>query len=150
MKKIYFAAPLFTMAEKEFNLRLSKQIALKMNGKISFIMPQEFSVPKDELFFESLFHKCIHAIEEADIILAILDGPDSDSGTCVEIGYAHAKNKPVIGIRTDIRISEDRGLNLMVSQLCTQLFFCLDRDMEYLSDQVVNHLNPLIVKTETA
>jgi nucleoside 2-deoxyribosyltransferase len=143
MKKIYFAAPLFTMAEKEFNRRLSTAIAAKMKGKISFILPQEFSVPKDDQFFQSLFQKCIHAIEESDIILAILDGPDSDSGTCVEIGYAYAKNKPVIGIRTDIRISEDRGLNLMVSQLCTQLIFGLDRNMEYLSDQVVNHINQL-------
>jgi nucleoside 2-deoxyribosyltransferase len=37
------------------------------------------------------------------------------------VGYARAKGKPVIGLRTDLRALEDRGLNLMVSQICSTL-----------------------------
>lgn len=32
-----------------------------------------------------------------------MDGPDPDSGTCFECGYAYAKGKPVICYRTDFR-----------------------------------------------
>jgi len=30
-------------------------------------------------------------LDEASIVVAILDGPDVDSGTAIEIGYAFAK-----------------------------------------------------------
>lgn len=46
-------------------------------------------------------------IASADAILAVLDGPDVDSGTAAEIGYAAALNKAVIGLRSDTRISAD-------------------------------------------
>ena len=61
------------------------------------------------------------ALDAADALVAILDGPDADSGTCIEMGYAKAQGKPVIGIRTDFRESQDRGLNLMVAGVCTRL-----------------------------
>ena len=46
-------------------------------------------------------------IDAAAAVLAILDGPDVDSGTAAEIGYAAALGKPVIGLRTDIRMTGD-------------------------------------------
>ena len=55
----------------------------------------------------------IEAIDRCDAVVAILDGPDSDSGTCVEIGYARALGKPIIGIRTDFRDGEVHGINVM-------------------------------------
>jgi nucleoside 2-deoxyribosyltransferase len=36
-------------------------------------------------------------------------------------GYAIAKGKPVIGVRTDYRESQERGMNLMLSQGCTEI-----------------------------
>jgi hypothetical protein len=39
----------------------------------------------------------------ADAVLAILDGPDIDSGTAAEIGFASAAGTPVVGYRTDVR-----------------------------------------------
>jgi nucleoside 2-deoxyribosyltransferase len=44
-------------------------------------------------------------IEVADMVVAILDGVDVDSGTASEIGYAHALGKLIVGLRTDIRRS---------------------------------------------
>ncbi|NHI92666.1 MAG: 2-deoxyribonucleoside glycosidase [Candidatus Lokiarchaeota archaeon] len=46
-----------------------------------------------------------NAINESEIILAILDGTDVDSGTASEIGYAFAKNKRIIGYRNDFRMA---------------------------------------------
>jgi nucleoside 2-deoxyribosyltransferase len=37
----------------------------------------------------------------------VLDGVDVDSGTAAEIGYAFAKGKPIVGYRSDMRLSAD-------------------------------------------
>jgi nucleoside 2-deoxyribosyltransferase len=42
-------------------------------------------------------------IDRCDGVLAVLDGTDVDSGTAAEIGYARARGKPVVGLRTDLR-----------------------------------------------
>ena len=55
-------------------------------------------------------------IQQANPFAAILDGADADSGTCWECGYAYARGKPVIAVRTDLRAGEDMGLNLMLSR----------------------------------
>ena len=50
-------------------------------------------------------------------VLACLDGQDVDSGTAAEIGYAHARGKLVVGLRTDTRLCADNEggwVNLMV------------------------------------
>ncbi|MGI0013131.1 MAG: nucleoside 2-deoxyribosyltransferase [Nitrososphaera sp.] len=46
-------------------------------------------------------------IEQSDIVIAILDGPDVDSGVASEIGYAYAMGKKIIGYRSDFRLSGD-------------------------------------------
>lgn len=46
-------------------------------------------------------------IDNADVVLAVLDGSDVDSGTAAEIGYAAARGKRVIGLRLDVRLTGD-------------------------------------------
>jgi nucleoside 2-deoxyribosyltransferase len=55
-------------------------------------------------------------LEEADAVLAVLDGPDVDSGTAAEIGWAAAHSCPVIGLRTDFRLADHEAaiVNLQV------------------------------------
>lgn len=57
------------------------------------------------------------AIEESDLIIAILDGTDVDSGTAGEIGYASALGKTVIGYRGDFRLSADNEGSLVNLQI---------------------------------
>ncbi|MBV8593978.1 MAG: nucleoside 2-deoxyribosyltransferase [Caulobacteraceae bacterium] len=47
------------------------------------------------------------AIRAADQVLAVLDGPDVDSGVAAEIGYAAALGKRIIGYRGDFRPAGD-------------------------------------------
>jgi len=47
------------------------------------------------------------AIDECDAMTAVLDGPDVDSGTASEIGYAAARGKTIIGYRSDFRPAGD-------------------------------------------
>ena len=56
-------------------------------------------------------------IAEASAILAIVDGPDVDSGTAAEVGYACALHRPIVGLRTDLRSAGDNAateINLQV------------------------------------
>jgi nucleoside 2-deoxyribosyltransferase len=47
------------------------------------------------------------AIDSCDLIFAVLDGQDVDSGTAAEIGYAFARRKPIVGYRGDFRLAAD-------------------------------------------
>lgn len=63
------------------------------------------------------------AIDRCDLVFAVLDGVDVDSGTAAEIGYAFAKGKPVLGYRGDFRLSADNegsAVNLQVEYFIRQ------------------------------
>lgn len=48
------------------------------------------------------------AIDQADGLVAVLDGTDVDSGTAAEIGYAFARGRRILGYRGDWRSAGDR------------------------------------------
>lgn len=57
------------------------------------------------------------AIDACDLVLAVLDGADVDSGTAAEIGYAFARGKRIVGYRGDFRLAADNAgstVNLQV------------------------------------
>jgi nucleoside 2-deoxyribosyltransferase len=121
--KIYFAAPLFTQAERIWNQTLANTIA-EQDPKIEIFLPQTESGKayiNGCLDFAKVQQICLNGIDACDVLVAILDGPDSDSGTCFECGYAFSKGKKLIGIRTDLRAGEDQGLNAMLNQSCTEV-----------------------------
>jgi nucleoside 2-deoxyribosyltransferase len=130
---IYLAGPLFSLAERRFNEEFAKALERSI-FPCMVILPQDHAAKLGEAagFPERMYSYALDAINHSDAVVAILDGADADSGTCIEIGYAKAKGKRIIGIRTDFRTGEDRGLNLMVSNLCSQLIirsstsFCLE------------------------
>lgn len=112
---IYLAGPLFTAAERTFNIELARHIKDAF-GEDVFLPQSECagcSTP------DEIFTACREGIDRSRVVVAILDGTDADSGTCFEAGYAYALNIPVIGLRTDFRhCCDDGGLNLMLSQSC--------------------------------
>lgn len=63
-------------------------------------------------------------IDRADILVAVLDGVDVDSGTASEIGYAYAKGKSIYGYRGDFRLASDNvgcSVNLQVEHFCSSI-----------------------------
>lgn len=120
---IYFAGPLFTIAERRFNQELAREIAAAL-PRCEVILPQTRTaklIVKGKPDFDAIVRDCIDQIDRADIIVAILDGSDADSGTSWECGYAFAQKKPTIGVRTDLRGSEDDGLNAMLQRTCHEV-----------------------------
>jgi len=114
---IYFAAPLFTQGEIDFNQRLATR--LREQG-YKIYLPQEACTGISDPY--ELYATCIKGLDGAGMVLIILDGTDADSGSCFEMGYAFAKGLPIVGLRTDFRGSgEHKGLNLMLTHSCTHL-----------------------------
>jgi nucleoside 2-deoxyribosyltransferase len=50
-----------------------------------------------------IFAMDVGAIDWADGLVAIMDGPDPDAGTSWEVGYAYGSRKPIVLVRTDFR-----------------------------------------------
>jgi nucleoside 2-deoxyribosyltransferase len=71
----------------------------------------------------------VELIRRAAAVLAVLDGTDVDSGTAAEIGYAAALGTPVVGLRTDLRVTGDNAattVNLQVEYFLAAV--CTDVD----------------------
>ena len=123
-KKIYLAAPLFSEAEQDYNRKL--ETALKDIGFDVFV-PQEDSndteAAREEMDSNKIFQLNLDAIDNCDIVVAVLDGgSDIDSGTAWEIGYAYAKKRTIIGLKTDFRTLGPEGLvNLMIGESACEL-----------------------------
>lgn len=142
MKNIYLAGPLFSLAERAFNIQFAQMIESRMKD-VEVTLPQERAAKLLSLEngMKLIFEDCLKMVDEADIVVAVLDGPDADSGTSVELGYAYSVRTPIIGVRTDFRISEDRGLNLMLSNICSALIIDVSSDMTGLVDSVIKAIS---------
>ena len=130
--RIYLSGPLFTQAERRWNRQLAAELEQRIAGA-QVILPQDFKVgssynnPKN---FPKIFDACLDALREANVVVAVLDGPDVDSGTALEMGVAHELGIPIIGVRTDFRESQDRGVNIVVAAACATLL----REMSFGED----------------
>jgi nucleoside 2-deoxyribosyltransferase len=113
--KLYFAGPLFTTPERTWNAEVAA--ALRAAGYEVFL-PQEREPGKDG---PGIFAADVGGIDWADGLVAIMDGPDPDSGTAWEVGYAFGVRKPIVLVRTDFRIlAGDAGdYNPMLTQAAT-------------------------------
>lgn len=141
---LYFAGPLFSIGERESNKRIIKGLRERISN-ITIMIPQvqakRINTTQRD-FIGKTFEYCIRSIDRSDVLLCILDGPDVDSGTCIEMGYAYARNKPILGVRTDPRGSEQKGVNLMVANICRELIWLPDTRLSYknLLDQIIANL----------
>lgn len=119
--KFYVAAPLFTDAERAFNLILAG--ALEAEGHAVYL-PQRDTSPADGIGRTlGIFQANISALSKADAVVAICDGSQVDDGTAWEIGYAYGRNIQIFGLRTDVRIVQqsDERINLMVLESLSEL-----------------------------
>lgn len=125
-KNVYIAGPLFSQAEREFLERMVKDLAdtSGLDANLDFFLPHrdggELGKGPTRL---DIFNIDITQLNNAIAVVALLDGQDVDSGTCIELGYAYANGKKVFGIITDFRSyctndGEPQRPNLMVWGVC--------------------------------
>jgi len=127
-KLIYIAGPLFSQAERDFLVRMTDELSrvTELDPITDFFLPHRdagdigVAGTRTDIFSEDL-----RRLEEASIVVALLEGPDVDSGTAVEVGYAYARGKKIFGLLTDFRAySQGQGtpakINNMVWGACEE------------------------------
>jgi nucleoside 2-deoxyribosyltransferase len=140
--RIYFAGPLFSAAERDWNATLAA--ALRGAGHEVFL-PQEQEPAKDAA---GIFATDVGGIDWADCLVAIMDGADPDSGTSWEVGYAYRK-KPIVLVRTDMRRnagSGGSGYNSMLTESATLRVDAVAAPI----DQVAREVLDALARLETA
>ena len=120
MPRIYLAGPLFSEAEQNW-LRAFKSELLGRGYDV--LWPFELFNQEEigKLTARDIMEGCRQALDDCDLVVALLDGTQADDGTAWEIGYAYAKGIPIYGIRTDMRfVGELPGgqVNAMLAGSC--------------------------------
>jgi nucleoside 2-deoxyribosyltransferase len=85
------------------------------------------------------------SIRRCNMLVAVLDGPDVDSGTASEVGFAYGQGIPIYGIRTDLRRAGENSaaiVNLQVQYWIEASGGAITRDLEDLR----LHVRAAIVK----
>jgi len=115
--KVYLAAPLFSEAEKKFNLMISELLGSHF---FQVYLPQDVGDDnhcRDGEEHNHIFESHLNALDTTDLLVAVIDGADADSGTSWEMGYAYRRGIPVYAVRTDFRMAGHHELvNLMLEQ----------------------------------
>jgi len=143
--KIYFAGPLFTQNERVWNRRITARMQ-ELDASLEIFMPQEVKIDgkfNDPKKYGKLFDVLRQSIDDSDAMVAVLDGPDADSGTAWEVGYACGKGKPVIGVRTDFRKNDDSGLNVMLRRCLAHYVFHMSfsEDPDLVAREIVRKID---------
>jgi nucleoside 2-deoxyribosyltransferase/predicted secreted protein len=115
--RVYLAGPLFTEAETAYNLVLRD---LLVRHLFEVYLPQEVGDTdhcRGKGEHRSIFAQHVRALDETDIVVAVCDGADADSGTSWEMGYAYAHGKQLVALRTDFRMAgHHECVNLMLEE----------------------------------
>ena len=146
-KNVYFAAPLFSEAEREYNLKIV-HILEKYDYKD--FLPQRDGYLAPELKGKTeqevktmIFNKDYEEVKKADIVFVLLDGRAPDEGACVELGIAYESGKRCYGFKSDARSVElNMDLNPMISECFIHLFYNLD------GDALINDLEDYLSKNK--
>jgi nucleoside 2-deoxyribosyltransferase len=136
--KIYLAAPLFNEREKSFNSSLANLLSVSFD----VFLPQRDGLLLADLIAEGVdielaeqlvFNADTQAMNESDILIAVLDGASIDEGVAFELGFSFANGKLCVGLQTDIRRQLPTGNNPMIGKSCKRIFHNVDDLIGWLS-----------------
>lgn len=104
-KKTYYASPLFSEMELQYNQFLTDKIK-KTYPDLEMYIPQEQGDINDKNAYADsvmIAKYDTDALLASDLVVAVLDGAIIDVGVATEIGVAYQAGIPIIGLYTDSR-----------------------------------------------
>jgi len=149
--RIYLAGGLFNAGERLHNLYLEKY--LKALG-YEVVLPQREALNAfDGKGFDvkAIVKDCRNSSNDPEnIFVGNADGPDSDSGTCVEYGFAICSTGRAVVYRTDFRTALDRELGINAMLTCDGTEFVYEPCFFTELDQVDLYYKGLVNKIDEA
>lgn len=127
--RAYIAGPLFNEGERWFDEQID---AIVQAAGYETFLPhrdgKEHTMTSDRAeAITRIFAEDLAALDACDLVVANLNGLMVDDGTAWEIGYAYARGKRIIGVRTDWRLSFPyQAVNLMIECSLNTLVRSLD------------------------
>ncbi|MFJ7954643.1 nucleoside 2-deoxyribosyltransferase [Lysinibacillus sp. NPDC096418] len=103
--KAYLANGLFSLGDRLVNEQLAKAIRQAVPG-IELYVPQENDAINDKSAYAdslSIAEADLSMLQNSDVLIAVLDGVEIDSGVAAEIGAFSMLDRPIIGVFTDVR-----------------------------------------------
>ncbi|WP_431812127.1 nucleoside 2-deoxyribosyltransferase [Lysinibacillus sp. FW12] len=103
--KAYLANGLFSLGDRLVNEQLAAAIREAVPG-IALYVPQENDAINDKSAYAdslAIAQADLEMLEKSDVLIAVLDGVEIDSGVAAEIGAFAMLNRPIVGVLTDVR-----------------------------------------------
>lgn len=129
--RLYLAGPLFSDAERTFNLLVTRGL----EKWVSVYLPQRDGGLMSDMVLNGVssdiaacrvFRRDMDAIRQADYLVAILDGRTIDEGLAFELGVAFSLAKRCVGLQTDSRRLASWGNNPMITGALETVFHSAD------------------------
>ena len=125
--QVYLAGPCFTAAERRWNEEVRHELAVRCSGRdINIFLPQDQI--KEHWAGATIHNVLVSGLVQSHVLIANLDGPGGDDGTCWEMGFIAGMNevakeflstnkKSIFWYRTDFRNGGDsvHNVNLMMA-----------------------------------
>jgi len=124
MKKIYIAGPDVFLPDAKEHGEILKNRCLEYNFKGLFPLDNELTANSKEELAKAIKDANIQLIKSCDIVIANLSpfrGPEPDSGTVWEVGFAQALDKQVVGYSSDMRDLKSKTQNILGLKSSSQI-----------------------------
>lgn len=103
--KAYLANGLFSLGDRLVNEQLAAAIREAVPG-IELYVPQENDAINDKMAYAdslTIAQADLEMLQNSDVLVAVLDGVEIDSGVAAEIGAFAMLDRPIVGVFTDVR-----------------------------------------------
>jgi nucleoside 2-deoxyribosyltransferase len=136
-QRLYLAAPLFSSAEKTFNLAVATRLDERFDvylpqrdGRLIVDLVSEGIAPPEAV--DLIFRADLGALRESSLLVAVLDGRCIDEGVAFEIGVAYSLGIRCVGLQTDTRRLLPLGNNPMIQGAMAATVATVDELMGWL------------------
>ncbi|MER2039496.1 MAG: nucleoside 2-deoxyribosyltransferase [Solibacillus sp.] len=103
--KAYLANGLFSIGDRYVNEIIADKLRTAIPS-IELYVPQENDAINDKNAYANslaIAQADIHSLKESDVLIAVIDGVEIDSGVAAEIGAFSMLNRPIVALFSDVR-----------------------------------------------
>ena len=103
--KAYLANGLFSIGDRYVNGVIARELRAAIS-EIDLYVPQENDAINDKNAYAdslAIAEADLNSLKESDVLIAVIDGVEIDSGVAAEIGAFAMLNRPIVALLSDVR-----------------------------------------------